>query len=52
MLLREIRKQKNLKPIEVAKDNNISLSHLFNIENGTRYPSIKLARKLAKYYEY
>jgi len=45
--LKDIRKSKNLTHEEVAKESNISRSFYTHIENGTKTPSVDVAKKIA-----
>lgn len=46
--LKEIRNSKNISGYELARKVNVTHSLIYMIENGTRNPSIKLAKKIAK----
>jgi transcriptional regulator with XRE-family HTH domain len=48
--LKELRKQKELTGRAAAAEIGISHNYLFEIENGVRNPSGKLALKIANYY--
>ena len=48
--LKKLRNDKNLTVEELAQILNISSSHLYKIEAGTRNPNMKLAKKIADYF--
>ena len=48
--LKELRKQKELTGRAAATEIGISHNYLFEIENGVRNPSGKLALRIANYY--
>ena len=46
--LKKIRQSKNISGIELAKMVKVSHAMIYMIESGTKNPSMKLARKIAK----
>ncbi|MTI49561.1 MAG: helix-turn-helix transcriptional regulator [Firmicutes bacterium] len=48
----ELRKARNLTQEEVAESIKISRAHYGRIENGERNPSLKLAIKIKKFFNY
>lgn len=46
----DLRKAKGMTVREIAPLMDMSFSHLSDIENGRRNPSIELSMKMAKYY--
>lgn len=46
--LRSLRQKLNISQVAIAKSINISQNHYSNIETGTRKPSPKVAKKIAK----
>lgn len=49
--LKRFREDKNLTVEELSGIFNISSSHLYKIESGIRNPNMKLAKKIADYFE-
>lgn len=50
--LKQLRKDRNLTGRAAAAEIGISHNYLFEIENGVRNPSGKLALKIATYYSF
>ena len=51
MRLRELREEKGLYQIHLAKELNVSIKTISNWERGTREPDIATIIKLAKFFE-
>lgn len=49
--LKKLREDKNLTVEQLSGIFNISSSHLYKIEAGIRNPNMKLAKKMADYFE-
>jgi putative transcriptional regulator len=47
--LKSIRVEKNLTHEDVAKNCNISRSYYTHIENGTKTPTVNVAKRIAEY---
>jgi putative transcriptional regulator len=47
----KLRTERKMTVREIAPLMGLSFSHLSDIENGRRNPSVELAMKMAKYYE-
>jgi len=48
--LRQLREDKNIKQVVLAKDLGITNDYLSSLERGVRTPSFKLAKKIADYF--
>lgn len=51
MLLSELRRKKGLTQRELARDLHLGASIISMYENGKRVPSLKVALKIAKYFD-
>lgn len=48
MLVKKVRKEKNISIAELSLKSNISISHIYDIEKNMKIPSLYIAIRLAK----
>lgn len=49
--LKQLRRDRNIKQVDLAKTLDITNDYLSSIERGARTPSFKLAKKIADYFD-